>query len=438
MSTWQQQSAGCGPISIDLDAAKRDDASMVKHLLIAAAAMALPAIASAQDEAPPATVVVAFDLENITPLIAEGTRNRDTGKPVEANDPVRIASISKLIMALATLRLVDEGKVDLDADVSEYLTFAVRPPHHPEAKVTLAQLLSHRSGLRDKAGYVIPLGESLEAKLKDPAAWFADAPPGDAPFEYANIGSPVVATVLEAATGERYDAILKRTVFDPLGIENACVNWIGCTDDIKARAVALYRETGEPARDFPAELNEGCPVPVAEGTECTLDNYVPGTNASVFSPQGGLRIGMVDLAKIGSALIDYQGEIFPNRVMSRAGDAFEDGRNADQEFFCFYGFNMQMIEVSNLYDEDEQLESVPCVDQLFLNGNPWVGHAGEAYGLRSGLWFDMFARRGFVYFTTQVPPRQSAEDEGGFDTREIALMKRAQALLAQQDAISAQ
>ena len=53
----------------------------------------------------------------MTPLIVEGLRNFESRELVKANDPVRIASISKLIMALATLRLVDEGKVDLDADV---------------------------------------------------------------------------------------------------------------------------------------------------------------------------------------------------------------------------------------------------------------------------------------------------------------------------------
>ena len=106
-------------------------------------------------------------------------------------------------MALAAMRLVDEGKVDLDADVSDYLGFSVRSPNFPDTPVTLAQLLSHRAGLRDAAGYIIPLGESLKDKLNDPGAWFADAPPGEAPFEYANLGSPVVASALEAASGER-------------------------------------------------------------------------------------------------------------------------------------------------------------------------------------------------------------------------------------------
>ena len=82
---------------------------------------------------------------------------------------------------------VDQPDSRFGITPADYLAWRVRSPNFPEAKVTLAQLLSHRSGLRDHAGYVIPLGESLEAKLKDPKAWYADAPPGEAPFAYANL-----------------------------------------------------------------------------------------------------------------------------------------------------------------------------------------------------------------------------------------------------------
>ncbi len=369
---------------------------------------------------PPATVVVAFDRETIGPLIVEGVRNRERGEAIEANDPVRIASISKLIMALATLRLVDEGKVNLDADVSDYLGWQVRSPKFPDAKVTLAQLLSHRSGLRDNAGYVIPLGESLQAKLADPEAWYADSPPGEAPFEYANLGSPVVATVLEAATGERYDRIVERTVFAPLDVK-ACLNWIGCDEDMTSRAVTLYRDTGEVARDEPSDLPPNCTVPVAEGTACDLESYVPGTNASIFSPQGGVRIGMMDLAKIGQALVLENAGPFPRKMMRPAGRRISSNSIPGQEFFCFYGLHVQVIA----------MKGSDCQDDLFRNGSAWLGHAGEAYGLRSGLWFSENGKQGFAYFTTAVPPRQGAEDEGGFSQREIDLMARAQALLAE-------
>lgn len=398
--------------------------------VLAALALAFPMTACAHfaseggapgesEKAPPAAVVVAFDRQNITPLIAEGVRNFESQEPVEFNDPVRIASISKLIMMLATMRLVDEGQVDLDADVSDYLGFTVRSPNFPDTPVTLAQLLTHRAGLRDKAGYIIPLGESLEAKLKESEAWYPDAPPGEAPFEYANLGSPVVATALEAASGERYDALLKRAVFDPIGVE-ACINWIGCSDDMVARAVALYRHTDEPARDYPADLPPGCSIPVAEGVECSLDDYVPGTNASVFSPQGGVRIGMLDLAKIGQeVMVGPASDFLSSYSLRRLRKSIREGDNPGQDFFCTYGLGLQLI---NSPDNE-------CLDKLIGGSEPYIGHSGEAYGLQSGLWFESSARSGLVFFRTQAPPPTGGEDTGGFTQGEKDLMKRARAKL---------
>ncbi|MEO1221119.1 MAG: serine hydrolase domain-containing protein [Pseudomonadota bacterium] len=379
--------------------------------------IALASCASQEPVADPAVVLVAFDRESTTPLIVEGVADRTSGRLVEANDSVRIASISKLIMALAALRLVEEGVVDLNADVSQYLGYEVRSPGYPDAPVTLAQLLSHRSGLRDSNGYVISLGESLQEKLQDPESWYADAPPGEAPFAYANIGSPVVASVLEAASGERYDALLERLVFGPLEVEG-CANWIGCSADTVARAVTLYRDTGEVARDDAAGLPPNCTVPVAEGTECSLEVYVPGSNASIFSPQGGVRIGMVDLARIGQALVQEADGLLTEtslQPMLQSADPLIEG----QEFFCGYGLHVQALETPGR----------DCMDGLFKDGTTRYGHAGEAYGLRSGLWFDPESGTGMAYFITAVPPRQSAEDEGGFDERELALIARAQELL---------
>lgn len=385
---------------------------------------------AAQDIAPPpATVVVAFDRETITPLIVEGLANRETERPLEANDPVRIASISKLIMALTALRLADEGKLDFDADVSAYLGWELRSPYHPDAPVTLAHLLSHRAGLSDKAGYIIPLGESLEAKFADPAAWREVGPPGDAAFEYANLGAPLVATVLEAASGERYDRLVERLVFKPLGVK-ACLNWTLCDVDMQARAVTLYRHTGEVAADAPERLPPACTIPVAEGAACDLENYVPGTNASIFSPQGGVRIGMLDLAKIGQAFGEDRA-FFSDRAKQSFDRAWNTSFHPGQEFFCIYGLHLQIIDSPQaLWANAEQTKPATCRDELFGDGVARVGHSGEAYGLQSGLWFDLGTGRGFAYFLTQVPPPPGGEDTGGFTAREKALMARALEMVA--------
>lgn len=401
---------------------------------LALALFAAPAAAEVNTLPPPASVVVAFDRETIRPLIVEGLADKETGRKLEANDPVRIASISNLIMALTALRLADEGKVDLDRDVSDYLGWKVRSPYFPDVPVTLAQLMGHRAGLSGAADYIVPLGESLEAKFADPASWREGVRPGgaenpfsvtDTPeFAYSNLGAPLVATVLEAASGERFDRLAERLVFAPLGVK-ACFNWIGCGPDMEARAVVLYRHSGEVAKDGAGDLPPACTIPVIAGQACSLDNYVPGTNASIFSPQGGVRIGMVDLAKIGQALYALQSGDGEGFVPFVTGDRFLwalarwPGTN---EFFCTYGWHLQAIELPNL----------GCIgDDLFRDGIPRIGHSGEAYGLQSGLWIDPKGDTGFVYFTTEVPPPPGGEDTGGFTAREQALMARARAVLAE-------
>lgn len=367
---------------------------------------------------PPATVVVAFDRETIRPLIVEGLANKQTGRAVEANDPVRIASISKLVMALTALRLMDEGKLDLERDVSDYLGWTLRSPHHPDEPITLYHLMMHRAGLSDRAGYIIPLGESLQERLADPAAWRDTGTSGTPSFEYANLGSPLVATVLEAASGERYDRLVERLVFAPLGVK-ACLNWIGCDAAMQARAVTLYRDTGEVARDDPSDMPPACPIPVAEGRACDIDAYVPGTNASVFSPQGGVRIGMLDLAKIGQAMLRFDGN--PAFLSRGAQTLWFHVLNAavnhlprDDYGFCGYGLGAHLL-----------IDAAPCRDDLFGDGKERIGHGGEAYGLRSGLWVSFEGQTGIAYFTTEVPAPTGEVETAAHDPRETALMARA-------------
>src|SRR6185312_5253226 len=70
---------------------------------------------------PVATVRVAFDRDGITAIRVHGYADKATGRKVTADDPVRIASISKLVTTLGVMRLVEAGRLDLDADASTLL-----------------------------------------------------------------------------------------------------------------------------------------------------------------------------------------------------------------------------------------------------------------------------------------------------------------------------
>lgn len=351
-----------------------------------------------------ATVAVTFDRQAIRPALVEGAADQTTGRPVSADDPVRIASISKLVTTLGVLRLVDADVLDLDRDVSDYLHWPLRHPQFPDRPITLRLLLSHRSGLTDGADYIIPLGETIRQRLADPRAWDPRHGPGDDWFHYTNLNFPVVASVMEAATGERFDRLMQHLVVKPLGL-SACYNWSGCNGAAAASAVVLYRADGSVARDDLKGALPACPVVVNAGQPCNLDAYIPGWNGALFSPQGGLRISMNDLARIGQMLARGGHGFLSTEsyaALTRPEWRF-NGHNGVGEygepdgFFCAYGLGLQTIA--------NQTEG--CHDDPFGDGVPRIGHPGEAYALRSGLWLDPKTGRGVAFFTTAVP------DEGG-------------------------
>lgn len=349
----------------------------------------------------PAAVAVHFDREGaIETYVITGQADRANGRALTADDPVRIASVSKLVVALGVLRLVEQGRLDLDRDVSDYLGWRLRHPAYPERPVTLAQLLGHRSGLADRIDYALPLGADLETALRNPAAWDAPRAPGGE-FAYANLNYPVVAAAIEGATGERFDQAMARLVFRPLGID-ACFNWPTCSDAAVARAVVLYAADGAVLRDDMKGARPACPVvPAADGS-CDLAAYRLARHGAGFSPQGGLRISANGLARIGVMLL-RRGETFLKPDSLARLEAMAPVRPTSGEgtggFFCEYGMAM--------HSNGSGTATGPgCRDDLFGDGRRRLGHSGDAYGLRSGLWYDLEAGTGTAYFVTQVPEGQ--------------------------------
>ena len=191
---------------------------------------------------PPAHVAhawAAFDRDGITGSGASGLADHHAGRALTIDDPARIASISKLVVALGTMRMVEQGELDLDRDVSDYLGWRLRNPAFPETPITLRMLLSHTSSLTDSVDYAIPLGGTVRETLAQPGAFDTAHPPGTY-FRYANLNFPVIASVMERAGGERFDRLMHALVLAPLGL-HACFNWTTCTDPRLARAVGRER-----------------------------------------------------------------------------------------------------------------------------------------------------------------------------------------------------
>ena len=349
----------------------------------------------AQQAPPPAEARITFTAKRITQAKVTGVADRSSGRALMITDPVRVASISKLYVALGALRLVEEGKLDLDRDVSDYLGWRLRHPKFPEAKITLRLLFSHQSGITDDADYLIPVDETIRAKLADPKAWDLNHAPGTW-FHYTNLNYPVIASIMETASGERFDRLMMRTVMKPLKLD-ACFNWSGCSAVRVKQAVVLYDEKGGVRRD---DLRGEAPacfgVPAKDGS-CDISHYQLGWNGAIFSPQGGLRISVLDLARTGQMLLrSGKGFLKPASFKQLTTPSWRfDGSNGNSEqgFFCAYGLAVQEIGSG----------TSGCNDQPFADGHIRFGHAGEAYGLKSGLWVDPKSGTGIAYFTTSVP-----------------------------------
>ena len=368
--------------------------------------LSLAACATMTAQPPPAAQVgVAFGRTGEIADFADGIADPQTRRAVTADDPVRVASISKLVVAVGVMKLVEAGKLDLDADVSAMLGWRLRNPAFPDRPVTLRHLLSHTSSVRDHDDqYAVPLGANVRATMAAPTSWDVKHAPGDTFFTYANMNFPIVGSIIERATGERFDLWMRREILYPMRID-ACFNWPTCSDDAVARAVQLDGPDGKPQRDDLHGLRPACPVFVKDGP-CDLARWKLGENGALFAPQGGLRISARGLARVGRMLLNG-GTLDGVRILTpQSVDAILtqvwrfDGGNGDTSngFYCSFGLAAQQIAVKR----------PGCADDPGTGGSLLIGHSGDAYGLKAGLWIDRSRGVGIAYFVTGIaefPPR---------------------------------
>jgi CubicO group peptidase (beta-lactamase class C family) len=132
----------------------------------------------------------------------------------------RPGSVSKLIVWTAVMQLVEQGKIDLDADINKYLDFNVTGLGGKP--ITMRDLMQHTAGFQENAKGVISLSNSLPTfeemlKAKVPTRIF---PPGSTPA-YSNYGASLAGYVVERVSGEPFDVYLEKHIFQPLAMTHS-------------------------------------------------------------------------------------------------------------------------------------------------------------------------------------------------------------------------
>jgi len=261
--------------------------------------------------------------------------------------------------------------------------------------------------------------------MADPRSWDAAHAPDAQYFTYSNMNFPIVASVIELVTRERFDRWMRREVLEPMKLD-ACYNWPTCSDATVARAVVLMQD-GKAVKDDLGGKRPDCPVLVNDGEACDLARWHLGENGSLFAPQGGLRISMRGLARVGRMLLNG-GTLDGVRVLSpQSVDALLtpvwrfDGANGqtEQGFYCSYGLATQQVPTA----------ATGCADDMGTKGAILIGHAGDACGMKAGLWIDRKRGLGIAYFVSGVPDGAERGPGTAFTAAETAAFRRTYALL---------
>ena len=236
--------------------------------LVSATMLAIPAIADEEGKTSPDTLqelqaaiaeVVKVDnlpsvgiamLDETGPIWvgAIGKANLENDTDADENSLYRIGSTSKMFVALAVLKLVEEGKLTLDDQVAELAPeIAFENQWEETDPVRVVHLLEHTTGWDDIHLPEYANNDPTPLTLREgldfhPHSRVSRWKPGSR-MSYCNAGPPVAAYIVQKITGQEFESYVRENFFAPMGMESATYR---LSDDVKARGVTSYANNNTP------------------------------------------------------------------------------------------------------------------------------------------------------------------------------------------------
>ena len=264
------------------------------------------------------------------------------GAPVDRDTQFQVASLSKWTTAWGVMTLVEQGKIDLDAPVSRYLTRWQLPASgFDNEKVTVRRLLSHTAGLTDGLGYAGFAPGTPVQSIEDSLTRAADASPGaqgsvrvgmepGSGFEYSGGGYTLLQLIVEEVSGKAFNDYMVQTVFEPLGmtrstyvLEDPAANVAEFYDTDGSRAVhfrfaslaatSLYTSAGDMGRFIAAHARGPNGEPIGRGVlnTDTLKAMRQPEAAEMGVDIWGLGVMLYAPNKTGDFIIGHDGDNEP-------------------------------------------------------------------------------------------------------------------------------
>ena len=257
-------------------------------------------------------------------------------KPVDPNSTIfRLASISKLFTWISVMQLVEQGKLNLDTDVNNYLDFQIRPAFHQP--VTLRNLMTHTGGFEETINDIIFTDPKEAISIRDylirnqPMRIF---PPGQVPA-YSNYGVGLASYIVQRASGEPFEQYVQEHIFGPLGMTHS----------------SFYQPLQKSLAGLPSQGYRSNTTKPAVGFE-------------FFNPvgAGGISSSAADMGRLGQALLNG-GELDGKRILKPETLA---------------------LMWTPQYRASDQMPPI-CMGfyQDWRNGLRWIGHEGDLIAFHS-------------------------------------------------------
>jgi len=297
-----------------------------------------------------------------------GYADLDARQPANIYTKYRVASLSKITTAICAMVLVDEGLIDLDADISIYLGYEAKNPNYPEVMITTRMLLQHTASFFDSGAFQVSRdrhsSESVR-ELIELETSFRRNHPGTV-FEYTNFGYAVLGAVIENVARKTLDAYAGEVLFGPLGINAA---YVPANLEDTENIAALYDNRHIEVHSLQSQLD------------------VPESNITghdLHLAQGNLTISVIDYARV-LAMLGNGGMLRDVRILSR------------EAVMVMHNTNV----VGTTY---RQGLGIRYSVGDFMPGMSFYWHTGSAYNLFAQFVYntESGANRGVVAVTTGV------------------------------------
>lgn len=316
--------------------------------------------------------------DEVTTTFKYGYFDKEKNLPAIDDGVYRIASISKTILALGTMKLVEMNLLDLDLDISNYLGFKVRNINYPDDIITTRMLMTQTSSLTDGFededltnedrvdGYNGVNGRKLGVPLKDllipnDSIYYSDLTfskyrPGEK-FIYSNFGCGIMACIIEKVSGMNYDDFMQEHVFSKVGVDASYYCYKLKNQD---KIVTLYQGSRVLTKDdFLRRAYDRAPL-----------------GESYLGPAGGLFININDLSKLMMSFSE------PGKIL----------KAETIEKMCTINWRGEDTEY-----KAKALQMIVIEDEFKI---PLMGHFGSAYGLRSMMLFNRELKTGVCFMAS--------------------------------------